>query len=302
MTTSERRAAGVGALRAPVTFVTGKGGVGKSTVAGALALRSARKGNKTALIEFDDGEAGARALRGADVKVGHVVVDYDAALEEAIAGLLGGALMARTLLGHGAVRRLVKAMPALREFVSLEKVRALVSGGAFERVVVDLPASGHAVDWLRVPGAFERFLLGGPLGTLGRRLREELVEAGKSDLVLVTLAEPLVMRETEELAGRLRGELGRGATLIVVNRVARPDPPGADEAAERLASASPGLAAPGAFANLMRARSALAAEGARAVSMARKVEAAAAIALPEAATDPVVVDVARWLEEGALAA
>ncbi len=302
MTTSERRAAGVGALRAPVTFVTGKGGVGKSTVAGALALRAARSGARVALVEFDDGEAGARALRGADAAVGHVVVGYDGALEEAVAGLLGGALMARTLLGHGAVRRLVKAMPALREFVSLEKVRGLMAGGAFDRVVVDLPASGHAVDWLRVPGAFERFLLGGPLGALGRRLREELIEAGKSDLVLVTLAEPLVMRETEDLSGRLRAELGRGATLIVVNRAPRPDPPGAHAAAGRLAAASPGLAAPGAFAAMLGARAALASEGSRAVAMARSVDAAALIALPEAPTDPPVVDVARWLEEGGLAA
>ncbi|HEU4408084.1 MAG TPA: ArsA-related P-loop ATPase [Polyangiaceae bacterium] len=285
-----------------MTFVTGKGGVGKSTVAGALALRAAREGARAALVEFDDGEAGARALRGADAEVGHVVVDYDAALEEAVAGVLGGALMARTLLGHGAVRRLVKAMPALREFVSLEKVRSLVAAGAFDRVVVDLPASGHAVDWLRVPGAFERFLLGGPLGALGRRLREELIAEGKSDLVLVTLAEPLVMRETEDLAGRLRGELGRGATLVVVNRVARPDPPGAAEAAERLASAAPGVAAPASFAGLLRARSALASEGTRALAMARAVEAAALAALPEAAADPPAVDVARWLEEGALAA
>ncbi|HEU4533555.1 MAG TPA: ArsA-related P-loop ATPase, partial [Polyangiaceae bacterium] len=191
MTTSERRAAGVRALGAPVTFVTGKGGVGKSTVAAAIALRAARQGARAALVEFDDGESGARALRGADARVEHVVVSYDAALEETVAGLLGGALVARTLLGHGAVRRLVKAMPALREFVSLERVRALVAAKTYDRVVVDLPASGHAVDWLRVPGAFERFLLGGPLGSLGRRLREELVAAGKSDLVLVTLAEPL---------------------------------------------------------------------------------------------------------------
>jgi CobQ/CobB/MinD/ParA family nucleotide binding protein len=302
VTTAERRAAGVRGLKAPVTFVTGKGGVGKSTVAGALALRAARQGARAALVEFDDGEAGARVLRGADKTVGHVVVTYDAALEQTVGGLLGGTLMARTLLGHGAVRRLVKAMPALREFVSLEQVRALVAGGSFDRVFVDLPASGHAVDWLRVPGAFERFLLGGPLGTVGRRLREELVEEGKSDLVLVTLAEPLVMRETEDLAGRLQSELGRGASLVVINRVARPDPAGAREAAERLVAASPGLAAPGAFAGLLGARATLAAEGARAVSMARGVEAAALVALPEAPVDPQVVDVARWLEEGSLAA
>ncbi len=301
MTTSERRAAGVRALGAPVTFVTGKGGVGKSTVAAAIALRAARQGARAALVEFDDGEAGARALQGADAPVEHVVVSYDVALEEAIAGLLGGALVARTLLGHGAVRRLVKAMPALREFVSLEKVRALVAAKTYDRVVVDLPASGHAVDWLRVPGAFERFLLGGPLGSLGRRLREELIAGGKSDLVLVTLAEPLVMRETEDLAARLQSELGRGATLVVVNRTARPDPAGAREAAARLAASAPGRPEPSAFAGLLEARAALAAEGARAVAMARGVAASALVALPEAAADPPVIDVARWLEEGGAA-
>ena len=285
-------------LPAPVTFVTGKGGVGKSTVAGALAVALARTGLPTALVEFDDDEAGKRALQGADVVVDHKVISYDRALEGAIAPLLGGLLVARTLLRHGAVRRLVKAMPALREFVSLEAVRALVASGKYGRVVVDLPATGHAIDWLRVPGAFERFLLGGPLGALGRRIREEVIAAGRSDLVLVTLAEPLVVRETEQLVTSLIRELDRHVALLIVNRSWPRDSPQVLAAAHRLTVTKPDNVDVAAFEKLLIARAVAADDTSSALQAARAMAEAKVLSLPEAPTDPNVLDVLRWLNDG----
>lgn len=288
-------------LRAPVTFVTGKGGVGKTTLAAGIALGFARAGARVALVELDDDEAGKRALAGADARIGHVVAAYHSSLEEAIGGIVGGALVARTLLRHSAVKRLVEAVPALREFVSLEKVRSLVASRTYDRVVVDLPASGHAIDWLRVPAAFERFLAGGPLGNLGRRVREEVIAEGRSDVVLVALAEPLVIRETAELAGKLQDEIGRGPALLVVNRMSAPDAQGAIAAAERLASVSEsadpsgGDPLPRRFVQLLVARARLAEESMEALRLARGIERARIVSLPETPADPSVTQVAAWL-------
>jgi anion-transporting ArsA/GET3 family ATPase len=285
-------------LKAPIVFVTGKGGVGKTTVGAALALAAARSGQRAALVEFDDDAAGQRALRGADAPVSHVVATYEKAIEAAIAPLVGGALIARAALRQSAVKRMTKAMPAMREFVSLERVRVLASSGDFDRVVVDLPASGHALDWLRVPQAFDRFLRGGPLGLLGRRVHEEVVAAGRSDVVIVTLAEPMVMRETEQLASRFHAELGRRASMVVVNRVPRSDPPGSEQASARLADASNDPSARE-FAALLRARAEVAREAFEALRLSGNLDAAKVVALPDNPSDPPVGHVAHWLDQGA---
>ena len=289
-------------LLAPITFVTGKGGVGKSTIAGALALGFARGGARVALLELDDDEAGRRALAGADRKVAHLVVRYEEAVEAAIAPIVGGVLVTRTVLKHPAIRRLVSAVPALREFVSLEKIRTLVADGKYDRLVVDMPASGHAVDWLRVPASFERFLRGGPLGNLGRRIKDEVVAKGRSDVVLVALPEPLVIRETAELAAKLADEIGRGPAAVVVNRMPPSDPEGALAAATKLesafrASADPAAAAASSLVALLTARAQTAADAHEALRLARGIESTRIVSLPETPTDPSVVDIADWLRD-----
>jgi anion-transporting ArsA/GET3 family ATPase len=285
-------------VQAPVVFVTGKGGVGKTTTAAALALAAARAGQRAALVEFDDPEAGQRALRGADARVHHEVATYDHCLEHTIAPLVGGSMIARAVLKQKPIRSMTRAMPAMRELVSLERVRSLLSSGDFDRVVVDLPASGHALDWLRVPKAFERFLLGGPLGKVGTRLHDEVVAPGRSDVVFVTLAEPLVMLETQQLAARFHQELGRSPSLVVINRVLRPDPAGAQEAADKLAASSRKPAAVE-LARLLRARAEAAREAMDALKLARGLDAAKVVVLPEEPTDPSLASVVRWLDDGA---
>lgn len=284
------------ALRCPVIYVTGKGGVGKSSVAGAIAVAKARKGLRVALMEVDDDEAGKRALRGADVKVDHIVITFESAIEGAFAPIVGGMLIARTVTRQHAVKRLIRGMPATREFFSLEAVRKLKAEGNHDVIVVDLPASGHAVDWLRVPGAFERFLAGGPLGALGRRVHDEVVATGRADVVIVALAEPLVIKETEQLSKRFLEEMGRRPSLVVVNRIASRDPEGSLAAAERLAALVPDDPRPRELATILKGRADLARDAFEALRMARGLDGVKVLAIPEAAADPSVLDVVRWLD------
>jgi|GEM_PF-361193 len=285
-------------LQAPISFVTGKGGVGKTTVAAAIALTMARAGKRAVLVEFDDAEAGQRALKGADAEVTHEVATYDRCIETTIAPMVGGSMIAKAVLRQKPIKSMTRAMPAMRELVSLERVRSLLSSGDFDRVIVDLPASGHALDWLRVPKAFERFLLGGPLGKIGTRIHDEVVAAGRSDVVFVTLAEPLVMKETEQLAARFHKELGRSPAMVVVNRVMRPDPAGSQEAAARLAQAS-GAPAAAEFLRILHARADASRETFEALKLAQGLDVAKMVALPEVPTDPPIANVVRWLEDGA---
>ena len=111
-------------------------------------------------------------------------------------------------------------MPAIRELVALDRVRAIAAEHP-ARLFVDLPATGHAVDWLRVPAAAERFLRVGPAAKMCRAILDEILAKEKSALVVVSTAEPVVAMETRELCHRLRHELGRRPDLLVVNRVPR---------------------------------------------------------------------------------
>jgi hypothetical protein len=113
---------------------------------------------------------------------------------------------------------------------------------------------------------------------------------------VVTLAEPLVVKETEQLCARLRRELGTVPALVVVNRVVQPDPDGAWEAVTALAEQDPEMAGDAnELMDILRARGDQADDTAYALGLARSVEARHVVPLPDAARDPLASEVVQWL-------
>lgn len=220
-----------------VVFVTGKGGVGKSTMAAALARSAAERDGDAVLVEIEGATGAARALGRDGRGVRLVTLRYMDALTTTISHLLSSRILARLVVGQRAMRRVLDAVPAIRELVVLDGIRALAHEHPRSRVVVDLPATGHAIDWLRVPAAAERFLGVGPAARMCRAIQSELLAPSASAIVVVTTLEPVVASETEELCARINDELGRAPALLVMNRV--PHEPSSEalaaagEAAER---------------------------------------------------------------------
>jgi len=283
-------------LQAPVIYVTGKGGVGKTTVAAAIAYSASRAGQRALLVEIDDGEAGARTLGKDKSHVAHMVLSYDKALVETLRSILGAKIIARALVSHHALRRLIGAVPALREFSFLDRIRSIAASKRYDKIIVDLPASGHAIDWLRVPQAFTRFLGRSPLGNIGQRIHDEVIANGTSEVVVVTLAEPLVVKETEQLCERLKNELQMVPAWVIVNRVMRPDPDGAWEAAVAISQQFPAYRDDAdELLAILRARGDQADDTAYAFGLARTVHARCVSSLPDAASDPHASEVAAWL-------
>lgn len=199
---------------AMLTLVTGKGGVGKSTVAAGLAEHLANEGT-VHLVQLDppSGPAPERATR-------HVWDPKECVV--AVAGeLLGSARLARFIASRDAVAPLMEAAEAVKAFAVLERIRPLMEQG---RVVFDMPATGHALAWLRSIRLLRQVARRGSAYEMATRLEAALFAEGNAEVWTVTLPEPFVLRETEQLRRELSGLL---PTRLVVNQLPEPVPAGA---------------------------------------------------------------------------
>lgn len=285
---------------ARAVLVMGKGGVGKTAVASGLAVLGAEAGGKAAFVEFGDGEAGRRALGRAHREVEHVVIEPAEALQRGAVPLFGSATLAKLALGNFAMRPLLAAAPAIRELAMLESVRQLCAERPHTRVVVDMPATGHSVAWLRVPKQGKAFLGSGPLFDMCDRIGRELVSPGQVSIVVVTLPERLVVEETVELCNAITNDTGLVVDRIVVNRVLTPFPDAALAEAHALAR-TPGDVGAAArdLALVLEARSLASHEGLAALEALASRE-HTIWRLPLGHADPSARRVADWLKaEGA---
>jgi anion-transporting ArsA/GET3 family ATPase len=278
----------------------GKGGVGKTTIAASLAVLDAETHGAAVLVEFGDGESGRRALAGSHQHVQHVVIKPAEALQRGAAPLFGSATVAKLALDNFAMRPLLRAAPAVRELAMLEAVRQVVAEHPGVRVVVDMPATGHGVAWLRVPKQGRDFLGAGPLFEMCDRVGRELLSPGHASIVVVTLPERLVIEETLELCDALAREVGLPADRVVVNRVPLPMAPGALADARGLVAGGGALGEAAALlVRALEAREAASAEATAALE-ALTLKQHALWRVPLAPVDPSARDVARWLRgEGA---
>jgi anion-transporting ArsA/GET3 family ATPase len=280
-----------------VVFVLGKGGVGRTTVAASLAVIEASQRGRAVLVEFGDGAAGRRALRDAHRRVQHVVIEPDEVLERGATPLFGSATIARLVLNNFAMRRLVRAAPAVREVAMLESVRQVSLDHPGTRVIVDMPATGHSVALLRVAQQGREYLQSGPLWAYCDRLCREVVAPDRASVVVVTLPERLVLEETLELCDAIAAETGLAVDRLVVNRMPVAVSAAAVDAARALA-AEPGplAASAGAVAAVLAVREAAAREALAALAAA-SLGRFPVWRLPLEPVDPSAADVARWLAE-----
>jgi len=215
-----------------LVFVTGKGGVGKSTVALALGIAAARRGLRTIVAELS-GQARAAETFGVAPAAGQEVpldgsglyatsVEMEHALEEYLherAGRVGDLLTASR-----AFHAFASATPGMRELMMVGKAWELaqdprrISGMApYDLVVVDAPATGHALGALRTPATFADIARVGPIAHQGRAIDVSLRDPAQTAVLAVALPEEMPVTETLALRRRLRETLGLELAGAVVN-------------------------------------------------------------------------------------
>jgi hypothetical protein len=219
-------------------LVSGKGGVGRTTVAAALARAAADAGKRVLIAQASAAERLGRLFGrygpiGTDVLplapgIDAVNMTPQSALHQYGLMMLRSELVYRALFENRAVRGFLGAIPGLDAYAMLGKAwwhTTETQGGGpggrprYDLVILDGPASGHATLMLRIPGAILQAMPRGPLAGDARAMRALLTDPERAALVIVTLAEELPARETAELAAAARGPLQIPLGPVVVNAV-----------------------------------------------------------------------------------
>lgn len=182
-------------------FFTGKGGVGKSSVAWATALACRRRGARVVLAAWNPLNE-ALAERAAIFGLKFVELETLSAFREYVLQLLKFERIYDTVFDNRVLRTFVKAAPGLSETVIAGKIWDLVDKRDQDIVIVDLPASGHAVSFFQSPHGVKKIF---PVGFIHRETAKvfALFESKETRLDLVALPEELPVTECRELKQKL---------------------------------------------------------------------------------------------------
>ncbi len=213
-------------------LVVGKGGVGRSTVAAAIAGQCAARGRKTLLFEtnandrfgtyFDKPAVGTDVVPLAP-NLSAVNTNPAAALEEYGLMILKFRSVYEMVFENRVTRAFLRAIPGLDDYALLGKAwfhTAEEKRGkpVWDTVVFDMPASGHSMSMLRIPWVINETVPEGPLTRDARTIKELLTDPVRTAAVLVTLAEEMPVNEAIELEEKLGG-LGIKPQQIICNQV-----------------------------------------------------------------------------------
>src|SRR3954471_1492281 len=214
-------------------YVTGKGGVGKTTVSAALGLAAAARGRSTIVVEVAEQHHMSRAFAHAGVGRDRearladglyaITVDPQHALEEWLSRQVGGNAL-KVLTRSSAFQYFVAAAPGAKELITIAKIWELAQGQrwtktnrTYDLVIVDAPASGHGLAMLQTPSTFGDIARVGPIQRQAYRVRDMLSDPDRTAYVAVALPEEMPVNETLELEGKLRDQVGAHLDAIVVN-------------------------------------------------------------------------------------
>jgi anion-transporting ArsA/GET3 family ATPase len=218
----------LGLLDRRLLFVTGKGGVGKSTVAAALALLGAQRGKRTLVCELDAKGDLASFLETSNVGftprpvqpgLWAMAMDTEASLDEYLRLQLRIPGVSRITPLVKAFEFVATAAPGVREILSVGKLAYEVRERHFDLVVVDASATGHVVGQLTAPQAINSLVRVGAIRSQTDWVLDVLHDPTVTALVAVTTPEEMPVKETIELVERVRGETEVEVGAVVVNRV-----------------------------------------------------------------------------------
>ena len=220
-------------LEKRVLFVTGKGGVGKSTVAIALGIRAALEGKRVIVVEVSSTENASRIFRQADVGFKEVEmandlwaisIDPEDSMREYVLLQLKVKAMRDLLFRSRMFTYLAAATPGLNELVTIGKIwelaqldRKVKHGRKYDLVIVDSPATGHGISFLQSPRTFKNIARVGPIHNQAKELQAMINDHDHTGSVIVSLPEEMPVNETANLEAELTGDVNVSVDRVIMN-------------------------------------------------------------------------------------
>jgi Mrp family chromosome partitioning ATPase len=216
--------------------VTGKGGVGKTTLAAVLGRWFASTGRNTLLLEIDPRES-LHQLLGTEPSGGNIVpagerlssqnVQAQSVIYDLVREKVPIRALARRIVESPVFQHFADGAPGLKEMAVLGYALRMVEGfyrRQVDVVVLDAPATGHGASMLAAPMLLAQSIAGGQLGEMAGALATFIADPSRCGVVLVTMGEEMPVQEAVELTALLEEKLGRPPELIVANAL-YPSPP-----------------------------------------------------------------------------
>jgi anion-transporting ArsA/GET3 family ATPase len=230
-----------------VLIVAGKGGVGKTTMTAALARMASQTGRSVLIVELE-GKSGITGAFGLDHDLGYEEVELQAAQlpaqgtvrarritpDDALVEYLedhGLRRVSKRLVSSGVVDVVSTAIPGIRDVLVLGKIKQLEREGVADLIVVDAPATGHAITFLTSASGLVNAARGGPLRSQASDVVELLADPSRCRVMLVTLPEDMPVSETIESAFTLEDKAGVQLGPVIVNAT-DPVPEGLERSAQ----------------------------------------------------------------------
>ena len=216
-----------------VIIVAGKGGVGKTAVAAALALASSSVGLRTLIVEVEGKSGLASLFNSAQLSYGEIqLIEPSLGVgevrartvlpEDALLDYLkdhGLKRISGRLVSTGALDVVATAVPGISDILVLGKIKQLERSREFDLIIVDAPAAGHAITFLRSASGLEDAVKVGPINSQAKDVLGLLNDPTRCRVLLVTAPEETPVNELIETAYSLEDEVGVSLGPVVVNGV-----------------------------------------------------------------------------------
>ncbi len=216
-----------------MVLITGKGGVGKSTVCLALAKEAVAQDKKVLLI-LTKGQEFVATLYKKKSPIGYKEERLEKRLfamtltprdsfHEYVLRQIKWDFLYRKIFESKVMRYFFDVIPGLNDLLFLGKIVDILENKkkrkAYDLIIVDLPATGHGLNMLRTPGTTKKMITSGPINRQVLLMDQVLRDEERTSIGIVTLPEEMPVNETFEMKKKLNNELHFPVNFLFINGV-----------------------------------------------------------------------------------